>query len=228
MVTCEFIGRQGNNMFQVAAAYAIAEKFGDKAEFPFYPYFNLPQRSCVPQNEYVQPDGNNDIINPTYCKNLNLIGFFQRYELFDNMKEQLIKDIFKVPQDWQPNTICVHVRRGDFLNNIIDFPIQPSFYYMQALEMLDYKNKQVVFCSDDIPWCKAHFPFAEFREKTSALDDIFFGANCEAVVMSNSTLSFWMAYLNMKKRTIYFPLNWFSMVSGRNGYEICPKDWIGL
>jgi hypothetical protein len=46
--------------------------------------------------------------------------------------------------------------------------------------------------------------------------------------MSNSTFSFWGAYLNLRQRPVYFPLHWFSYKSGRDGYEICPKEWIGL
>ena len=228
MITCEFLGRLGNNMFQIACTYAVANKYKDTVGFPDFPYFNLPKRQTEPENFFIQRTGPNNIPDIKHKKNLCLVGFFQRYEVFDNIKQELIENVFKVPQDWHPNTIAVHVRRGDFANNTEDFPMQPVSYYMQALEMLNYKNKQVIFCSDDIPWCKKNFPFASFREKTSPIDDIYFIANCESVVMSNSTFSFWGAYLNMQQRKIIFPMHWFSLKSGRNGYEICPGNWIGI
>jgi hypothetical protein len=222
------MGRLGNIMFQIATTYGLAAKYGDVAQFKWQPYFDLPERSTRPENFFVQPDGNNNVLNIEFKRNLCIAGFFQRHEYFDYIKEKLINEVFKVPQDWQPNTIAVHVRRGDFVHDPINFPMQPVSYYMQALELLDYKNKEVVFCSDDLNWCRQNFPFAVFREKTQALDDIFFMANADAVVMSNSTFSFWGAYLSTRERPVYFPLHWFNKDSGRNGYEICPKTWKGL
>lgn len=222
------MGRLGNIMFQIATTYGLAAKYGDVAQFKWQPYFDLPERSTRPENFFVQPDGNNNVLNIEFKRNLCIAGFFQRHEYFDHIKEKLINEVFKVPQDWQPNTIAVHVRRGDFVHDPINFPMQPVSYYMQALEALDYKNKEVVFCSDDLGWCRQNFPFAVFREKTQALDDIFFMANADAVVMSNSTFSFWGAYLSTRERPVYFPLHWFNKDSGRNGYEICPKTWKGL
>ena len=215
-------------MFQIATTYGLAAKYGDVAEFKWQPYFDLPERSTRPENYYVQPDGNNSVLNINYQRNLCIAGFFQRHEYFDHIKDMLINQVFKVPQDWQPNTIGVHVRRGDFRYDPINFPIQPVEYYTKALEELDYKNKEVIFCSDDLPWCRQNFPFAQFRENTKPLDDIFFMANCDAVIMSNSTFSFWGAYLSKRERPVYFPLHWFNKDSGRTGYEICPKTWKGL
>ena len=228
MVTCKWMGRLGNNMFQIAVTYAIAKKYKKQAMFSEFPYFNLPPTTIDHENSFVQPIGHNDVLDIPNLKNLNLIGFFQRHEYFDHIKEFLIKDVFRIPDDWQPNTIAVHVRRGDFLKDTVNFPVQPISYYMKALEKLDYKNKQVIFVSDDINYCKENFKFAGFRENTDELDDIIFMANCDAVVMSPSTFSFWGAYLSLRERAIYFPLHWFSAKSGRNGYEICPEEWIGL
>jgi len=231
MITCEWLGRLGNNMFQIAATYGLAYHFNEKAEFPNFPHFDLPLRSEKVKNMYVQKDGQNKYIIPEHKENMSIVGFFQKHEYFDHIKESLIKSIFKVPIDCRPNTICIHVRRGDFLYDPINFPTQPKSFYLNALNTIGSKDKKIVFCSDDIDWCKENFsdlPNVSFREFTTALSDIYFGANCESVIMSNSTFSFWMAYLSMRKRTIVFPLNWFNKDSGRTGYEICPNDWIGL
>lgn len=228
MITCEWMGRLGNNMFQIAMVYSLAEKYCDIAEFPEYDLFDLPKRKSPISVVYEQEDKTNAYIDIPYVKGMCIVGFFQRHEYFDNIKNKLIDSVFKVPVDWNPDTICVHVRRGDFIYDPINFPTQPVSYYMSCLESLDYKNKRVVFCSDDIGWCKDNFKFGEYRGSTSAISDIYFGANCESVVMSNSTFSFWMAYLSKHDRQIYFPLNWFSKKSGRDGYEICPKNWNGI
>jgi hypothetical protein len=160
-----------------------------------------------------------------------LIGFWQRWEFFHHIRQKLIKEVFKVTLDYHPNTIGIHVRRGDFLFDPINFPTQPIEFYQKALEIVGINNKKIVFCSDDIDWCISNFsylPNVHFRKYTSALSDIYFLANCESVIMSNSTFSFWGAYLNLMDRKIVFPLNWFSKESGRDGREICLPEWIGI
>lgn len=231
MISCEFLGRIGNNMFQIAVVYGLADKFNESPEFPYCPYFDLPKRTQNVEHIFVQPNGINIVFDISYNPNLSIVGFFQKYQYFDHIKEKLIKEVFKVPLDYQPNTIGIHVRRGDFLFDPINFPVQPVSYYKKALEKIGIEFKKVVFCSDDIQWCIDNFsylPNVKFRKYTTALSDIYFLANCESVVMSNSTFSFWGAYLNMKERQIYFPLHWFNKNSGRDGYEICLPNWIGL
>jgi hypothetical protein len=225
------MGRLGNIMFEIATVYGLAEKFNESPEFPECPYFDLPKRTQNVEHLFIQPNGINILFDIKHESNLCLIGFFQKFGFFDHIKEKLIKEVFKVPLDYQPDTIGVHVRRTDFLFDPINFPTQPVEYYKKAFEKIGIENKKVVFCSDDIEWCIENFsylPNVKFRKYTTALSDIYFLTNCESVVMSNSTFSFWGAYLNMKERQIYFPLNWFSKKSGRNGYEICPSNWIGL
>jgi hypothetical protein len=231
MISCEFLGRLGNNLYQIAVVYALADKFNESPEFPYCPYFDLPKRTQNVENIFVQPNGINLVFEIPHKLNMSIVGFFQRHEYFDHIKEKLINEVFKVTLDYQPDTIGIHVRRGDFLMDTINFPVQPVEYYKKALEKIGIENKKVVFCSDDIDWCRDNFsylPNVKFRKNSSALSDIYFLANCEYVVMSNSTFSFWGAYLNMRERQIYFPLHWFSKKSGRTGFEICPSNWIGL
>lgn len=231
MITCSFLGRLGNCMFEIATVYGLAEKFNESPEFPYCPYFDLPERTQNIENIFVQPNGLNIVFDIPYKPNLCLVGFWQRHEYFDHIKKKLIKEVFKVTLDYQPNTIGVHVRRTDFLLDTVNFPVQPVSYYQKAFNKIGIEGKKIVFCSDDIDWCIENFsylPNVKFRKYTDALSDIFFLANCESVVMSNSTFSFWGAYLNMKERQIYFPLHWFDKKSGRNGFEICPPNWIGL
>lgn len=231
MLSCSFLGRLGNNMFSISVTYGLAEKFGESAEFPPFPYFNLPQRTHAIESSFVQPSGDNSVFDIPHKPNMCLVGFFQRAAYFNHIREKLIKQVFKVPIDYQPNTIGVHVRRGDFLIDPVNFPTQPVDFYQKGFEIIGIDNKKIVFCSDDIEWCIKHFsylPNVRFRKYTSALSDIFFLANCESVIMSNSTFSFWGAYLNLMDRKIVYPLHWFAKDSGRTGSEICLPEWIGI
>ena len=231
MITCEYMGRLGNNMFQIATAFAIANKYNDVAEFSPHPDFpHLPERTCVPTNEFIGLNNRNPVHNIPHKQNMTLVGFFQRHEYFDSVKTELIKEVFRVPEDWQPNITAIHVRRGDFLIDPFNFPPVSIEYINQAIKLI--KNiKKIVFLSDDIEWCVENFSTlqnVDFRCNTKGIDDIYYMANCDNVIMSNSTFSFWGAYLSNRKRQIVFPLHWFAKTSGRDGYEICPKEWKGI
>jgi hypothetical protein len=231
MVTTKFIGRLGNNLFSIALVYALAEKFGESPEFPNFPFFDLPPLTQPILSSFVQPSGDNSVFDIQHKPNMCLVGFWQRHQYIDHIRPKLINEVFKVPIDYHPNTIGVHVRRGDFLFDPVNFPTQPVSFYQKGLEIIGIHNKKVVFCSDDINWCITNFsylPNVHFREYTSALSDIYFLANCESVIMSNSTFSFWGAYLNLMDRKIVFPLNWFAKDSGRTGCEIALPEWIGI
>jgi hypothetical protein len=218
-------------MYQIAVTYGLAEKFGDVAEFAPHAYFNLPQRTKNIENIYVQPAGLNEVFDIPHKLNMTIVGFFQRYEYFNHIKEKLIKDVFKVPYDYRPDSIAVHVRRGDFIQDPINFPMQSVEYYKKAFDIIGIDNKKLYFCSDDPDWCEDNFgniPNVYVRRKKDPLEDIYFMANCDAVIMANSTFSFWGSYLNMRERPIVFPLHWFSKKSKRTGYEICPSEWTGI
>jgi hypothetical protein len=228
MVTCEFLHRTGNNLFQIAITYAMADKYNDFAQFPPYPYFNLPARTHPIQNKFHEPVGRNLLIDIPYRPNMSLIGWFQRHERFDFIREKLIKKVFKIPDNPIKDTIGIQIRRGDFLQDPVNFPTQPDQYYLNALNEIRYQGKQIVFCSDDIPYCKSHFgkiPNVSFREKVTPVQDIEFMANCESLIISNSTMGFWGAYLSLRDRIIIYPHNWFSKMSGRDGSEICLNEW---
>jgi len=231
MITCEYMGRLGNNMFQIATTYATAKKYNDIAEFSPHPDMpHLPIRSTKPDNEFIGLNNRNQIYDIPHKKNMTLVGFFQRHEYFDFVKDELIEKVFNVPNDWQPNTIAIHVRRGDFLFDPFNFPPVSVEYINKAISLMP-ENKRIVFLSDDMNWCIENFsnlPKVEFRINTSPMSDIFYMANCDNVIMSNSTFSFWGAYLSNRKRQIVFPLHWFAKTSGRDGYEICPKEWKGI
>jgi hypothetical protein len=228
MITCEFMNRLGNNMFQIAVTHAIADKYMEKAEFPPFHYFNLPPRSTKPKNWFVQKPGPNDVYDIPYQPDLCLSGWFQRHEYFDHIREKLIEHVFKVPQVTNHHIICLHIRRGDFLDDPVNFPTQPQSYYFSALKEIGTSGKQIHFCSDDIEYCRhtyGHLKNTVFRENTSTIQDIEFMASAGALVISNSTMGFWGGYLGSQNRKIIFPENWFAKHSKRNGSEICPTTW---
>lgn len=97
-------------------------------------------------------------------------------------------------------TICISIRRGDFVGNPVYYQL-PITYYIGALltHFPDFReNYNLLFLSDDIEYCKVHFeclPNAYFAEYCDAIEQLCLGSMCDHHIISNSTFSWWCAYL---------------------------------
>lgn len=127
----------------------------------------------------------------------------------------------------EPPVVSLHVRRGDNIyEDGVDVrswkaayhPLRPMSYYMEALERLTYQS--VAVFSDDPDWCQAHFIGPEYYffrgtprpkehkpeyQHAPVLDwiDLQLMTFCDHHILSNSTYSFWGAYLSHDLAPIY-------------------------
>lgn len=135
----------------------------------------------------------------------------------------------------RPRTV-LHVRRGDNVTHPLGFhPLRTIGYYLRGLAELPDTSSIVVF-SDDIAWCRQELPRVLKRdwdpqrlhffdagvarpreyvdrqryESAPVLDwvDLCLMAEAEHHVISNSTYSWWGAFLSDDPAPIY-PSNWF-------------------
>lgn len=99
-----------------------------------------------------------------------------------------------------------------------------------------FPDDDFIIFSDDIEWCKYKFSDMNFRfaDKTSntysiALIDMVAMSKCMCVVMSNSTFSWWAAYLSRRPGHITVYKNPWTNSTDKNG-DIIPDDntWITL
>ena len=129
------------------------------------------------------------------------------------------------------DTAAIHIRRTDY--------IEPNKWYRSIIEedvhkiREKYPDDDFIIFSDDIEWCKQKFSDMNFRfsvKNDSKYDDslIEFAAmrKCMAVIMSNSTFSWWSAYLSERPGHItVYKHPWFTYESKN---DIIPNDrsWI--
>lgn len=130
---------------------------------------------------------------------------------------------------------AVHVRRGDYLNHPKHFPLPPVSYYLKAVSEIEERvgGTTVLVFSDDIEWCKSKFPSdwwfmdgvarpveLEDRYQSDPQDqwDLFLQTMCDEHVISNSTFSWWGAFLSNNRRP-YYPSIWFGPATG---WQKCP------
>lgn len=103
----------------------------------------------------------------------------------------------------QTNSVCVSVRRGDYLapEYIKDFYVCDETYFQRAFEVLKEKivNPTLFFFSDDIEWVKKHIKSDLPSYFESGIDPVWekmrLMYSCKHFIISNSTFVWWAQYL---------------------------------
>ena len=237
-VTCRFIGRLGNNMFQIAAVVGHAQKHGLKWHAPvanlesprFYEFFpKIPTgRGMAPVYNCHAPDMFNfqNIPGGSAC----LTGFFQSEKYFLHCKDK-IKELFDLNyQSGYEDYVSIHVRRGDYVRYSSDFPPVTMEYLNQA--MSHFKPRQWLIFSDDIEWCKQNIKGGEYPEGNE-LEDLSLMASCNNHIIANSTFSWWGAWLGQnpdKKIISPHDSSWFGRNNGVKPPlpDLLPPGWIRI
>lgn len=250
MITFLNLGRKGNfgnQLFQIASTIGIAEKNNHEFCFPkwqFSEYFEFNFNTCSNVEDWIHIKENqfNYYEWKLSDKNYDLNGWLQTEKYFFESK---IKEVFKFNSQFENDliekykflflkkTILVSVRRGDFVNNPNYFQLSYQFYLTALIyhfgELEDYN---VVFASDNISYCKKHFSFLPnvfFLENLSPVEQLCLGAKLDNYVISNSTFSWWLAWLGEKNESkIIRPIqifdNDFSKKHDESDYF--PNRWI--
>jgi hypothetical protein len=218
--TCLFIGRTGNQLWQLAATVNYALKHGMSVGFPErsvnekeWPlmFKNLP-RSRGGYKQWSQPDDGGFYEIPYYQKGIQLKGFFQSYKYIDHPETiAKVKKLIGYQDEAPRNGIAVHVRRGDYLIHKDGFPPLPIDYF-KATEMeisrAGFSGIGFHVFSDNIPFCREFLKgrgIIEFHETSSnPVLDLFEMSRYQHSIIANSSYSYWAAMLNPNPDKIVF------------------------
>ena len=132
------------------------------------------------------------------------------------------------------NAVCVHIRRGDYLNEkwkalqVCDFK-----YYNEAINQAKKELTDPVFyvfstSHDDIEWIKANYHFdADIHYvdlNNPDYEEFRLMKNCKHFIISNSTFSWWAAFLsNNQSKVVWTPSIWRKDQPESN--DIIPEKW---
>jgi hypothetical protein len=172
-------------------------------------------------------------------KNINLIGFFQSEKYFDTNRNEIIKILdfnsSKRSQDKQlvskilnSQSVAIHIRGGDYINFE---KVNPSYgtlsqlYYKKAIKIIskNYNNFNIYIFTDD----KSYFFKNNFLNNYkytlvntgSDIEDLRLMSLCKNFIISNSTYSWWGAFLGIyRKKIIISPKKWKLLDSNRDNY----------
>lgn len=178
---------------------------------------------------------------PFYKEDFAIDGYFQSYKYVD---EKLLRQLYAIPEEInnklqvkyrnvliKPYT-CIHVRRGDYCNIPHRFSICSKDYFKKAIRLIG-ENSLFLIISDDLNWCKKNFKGQNFvfaDKQNSMLEDFYLQSLATNNIISNSSFSWWGAWLNNNPhKKVFYPTPWFGPhYSHHNISNLCPESWIAL
>lgn len=182
----------------------------------------------------------------------NLFGYFQTEKYFVNIRQKLLEELTLTDelneveqalseQIKKSNSVSIHIRRGDYISNHSASHVHgvcDSSYFKKSLEYLEEKgildeNSHLYLFSDDIDWCRENLNFGYktiFIEGCSERPevDMILMSQCQHHIISNSTFSWWGAWLNSNEtKVVIAPIKWFKSAE-LDSKDIIPESWVKL
>lgn len=176
-----------------------------------------------------------------------LDGYWQSYKYFGNIRNILLTDFTlknNLPEHVESlkkiieneNSVCVHVRRGDYVGNP-EYDILDKNFYMKGIEIIKKNTNidKIYLFSDDINWCKENIKFDyptlfvtnEYSGKKGE-GHLILMSSCKNFVIPNSSFSWWAAWLsNNDNKIVIAPRKWLNDES-INIDDLLPKEWIKI
>lgn len=166
--------------------------------------------------------------NTTYNSMFQSEKYFPDKDFISNLflpSDAVVKKLQKYDDVLEGITCSIHIRRGDYLQGNFGCYALNADYFQKAINLIGEVDRYLIF-SDDIEWCKENFLMGNsvFIENEKDYVEIFLQSKCTHNIISNSTFSWWGAYLNtgINKKTVA-PKKWFKD-DMKN--DIVPDYWL--
>lgn len=251
MISSKLAGGMGNQMFQISAATSLAIENGDYAAFdlggchtPLQGNSAVTYKNTIYRNLqlnttteckslYTEPEFKYTSIK--YTPGMTLCGYFQSEKYFKKHKNDIL-DLFYISKEDGVNVrsiyekydvvTSVHIRRGDYLKSSHIYEILGSEYYYDAMDL--FKYGVFIIISDDMEWARNNIkgPRILYSELSTDVLDFTLMTVSDNNIISNSTFSWWAAYLNRSpSRQVISPNKWFTKRSNIDYSDIVPDEW---
>jgi hypothetical protein len=178
-----------------------------------------------------------------------LEGYFQSYKYLEPIRSELLEEITLVnpidskfsaiiKQMRNTNSVAVHVRRGDYVNDLKTKSQHYTFgleYYEAAFRKIKslVLNPTIFVFSDDIEWVKENLksdlPMTYVSDPNMPdYENFFITTYCKHNIIANSSFSYWIAWLNQNSNKIVIaPKKWNNKYQDEYN-DICPGNWIRI
>ena len=228
-------GRLGNQLFAIASTIGLALRHGYTPRFPadwkYRDVFNIPaewfgemeKNSCHVKEWKYEYDYTIPVaLEKSIIYNISLSGYFQSPKYWAGYEAEIRQ--YLTPKGCNPESrdaVGIHYRRGDYVGNpnyvFLDFE-----YYVRAARTLQGSYFDVIARSDDAIGIKNMYNQICGTE----IEDFISLAECKENIISNSTYSWWAAYLSGGK--VVAPKEWFAGALAKrcSTKDLLPENWI--
>jgi len=237
MIIVKLMGGLGNQMFQYAYGFALAKrkKTNLSMDISFFSEKNSAtprifelEQLCITQKNIGQKPFLIKIpkIGNRLKPFLNYFeGYFQCEKYFADCakeirKEFQFKEKLQIPEG---NTVAIHIRRGDYIKFADIHLVCTPIYYENAIAYVQSKVENPIFYvfSEDLEWVKQNINipsnsvFVDYNPNLPSSHDMQLMSLCKHQIISNSSYSWWAAWLNQNSgKIVVAPDKWFA-----NGME---------
>ena len=190
--------------------------------------------------------------------NIHIDGFLQSFKYFKHIERYLYEDVFshfqksltQAVKHFKTNriglhstslkvvSVCVHVRRGDFLSKIMRrfgqiVPSADDISFVMDYADKIYKKNIFIIASNDMNWCKEHLNRTNsyFSTFISPKEDFALMASCDHIIMTVGTYG-WMAgwITSMRGGSVFYYKNQWQNGSAIDKKfhkrDYIPPNWI--
>jgi hypothetical protein len=211
-------GRLGNQLFQAASSFGIAQARGAVWCIPYLQGSRLagsvrftvkPMTDCVPEGVHVAHEGGDFLqfqewmIHEHPGENMRIGTYLQSFRYFANVS---ILPFELLKQQWADEWVRdhgiiagIHVRRTDMLENLGNDPT--TAYFTKALSQMreavgQIHAKNIVVCTDDPEWVHANEIFNGMDVQVNTdYEDMALLAACKHLILSIGSFGWWSAYM---------------------------------
>lgn len=223
----------------------ISKEFKEKELHKFYKYYgNKIQIEKVFSNVGGKYD------KSWYKENENIYYVSTYFSEKYFLNHKLVREKFKFPQITEEenlkikekiiksNSVAIHIRRGDYIDNPILGGLAPLSYYKKAIKKIkeEVVKPNFFIFSNDIKWCKENLEllneeiyYIDWNKGEKSFRDMQLMSLCKHNIIPNSSFSWWAAWLNENPNKIVIaPEKWFSDESEIPSNDIVPSKWIKI
>ncbi len=209
-----------------------------------FPSFSLIRKLDIllrPKHyEYTESSFNFDDRFLKIPPNNTIYGYFQSWKYFKDYESELRRflvtnfieseEYVRVKEKIRgKDFIAIHVRRGDYISKKNFHGLTTLKYYQDALMMCNRSESTLLVCFSDsiemakniLPECDHYFGPKEINDPAAIL---MIMSQSKALIGSNSTLSWWAAFLMDVNAIKIFPYKWFTKKS-INTDDLIPETW---
>lgn len=193
------------------------------------------------------------------CSNNNdliiLHGYFQSYKYFKEEQNKISSMIGIETQKKNiidnnefgiyTNSVSIHFRIGDYINNTSYHPILTDDFYMKSLEYVsqslnDTNLKVFYFCEENdivqventVDLLRSEYKNMCFTHIDSKIPDwkqMLIMSLCNHNIIANSTFSLWAGYFNTNpSKIVCYPSTWFGKDVPHVTDDMFPVEWVKI